>query len=328
MSTLYFARDLVLPILIAILLDFVLSPLVRALARVWIPEPVGAALVMLALLSGLGYGAYELAGPTADWLHRAPQSLQKVQSKLRGISKPVQQVQQAAEKVQDMATGPSDGTPEVTVKGPSLISQVLSRTQRIVASGVLVVVLVYFLLASGDLFLRKTVKVLPHLAEKKRAVEIAHRIEHDISRYLLTITLINSGLGAATATALFFLGMPNVVLWGVMVAVMNFLPYLGATINLIVLALAALLTFNNMTHAALVPVVFLALTTLEGQLITPLILGRSLTLNPVVIFISLIFLVWMWGIPGALLAVPVLAVIKIFCDSIEALAPIGEFLGR
>jgi predicted PurR-regulated permease PerM len=187
MSTLYFARDLVLPILIAILLDFVLSPLVRALARVWIPEPVGAALVMLALLSGLGYGAYELAGPTADWLHRAPQSLQKVQSKLRGISKPVQQVQQAAEKVQDMATGPSDGTPEVTVKGPSLISQVLSRTQRIVASGVLVVVLVYFLLASGDLFLRKTVKVLPHLAEKKRAVEIAHRIEHDISRYLLTM---------------------------------------------------------------------------------------------------------------------------------------------
>jgi predicted PurR-regulated permease PerM len=204
----------------------------------------------------------------------------------------------------------------------------VTQTQSFLTSLVVVIALVYFLLASGDLFLRKLVKVLPNFTEKKRAVEIFRRVEDDISHYLLTATLINAGLGTVTALALYLLGMPNVMLGGVMVALLNFIPYLGAVVNFIILAVVAILTFDDLSHALLVPSVFLILTTLEGQFITPTILGRSLTLSPVVIFIGLIFWMWMWGIAGAILAVPILAVIEIFCDSFEFLAPIGEFLGR
>lgn len=208
------------------------------------------------------------------------------------------------------------------------MSTLVTQTQSFLTSLVVVIALVYFLLASGDLFLRKLVKVLPNFTEKKRAVEIFRRVEDDISHYLLTATLINAGLGTVTALALYLLGMPNVMLGGVMVALLNFIPYLGAVVNFIILAVVAILTFDDLSHALLVPSVFLILTTLEGQFITPTILGRSLTLSPVVIFIGLIFWMWMWGIAGAILAVPILAVIEIFCDSFEFLAPIGEFLGR
>lgn len=327
--TLYFARDLIMPIVLAMLLNLLLSPVVRAMERVHIPEALSAALVILTLVGGAGFGIYELAGPAADWLHKAPESLVQIQTKLRTLKKPMEQVQRAAEQVQNIATSPGDRrTPNVVVQGPGLLNTLLSGTQKFLASFVLVVVLVYFLLAAGDMFLRKLVKVLPQFSDKKRAVEIAHRVESDISRYLFTVTVINAGLGTTTAVALYLLGMPNVLLWGVMVALLNFIPYLGAGINLVVLTMAAILTFDDLGHALLVPATFLTLTTLEGQFITPYIVGRRLTLNPVVILIGLILWYWIWGIPGAILAVPILAVTKVLCDSFETLAPVGEFLGH
>ena len=327
--TLYFARDLIMPIVLAILLNLLLSPIVRAMKRLHIPEPLSAALVIVTFLGGMGLGIYELAGPVADWLQKAPQSLVQIQHKLRTLKRPVEQVQRAAEQVQNIATPPGERrAPNVVMKESPLLTTVLSGTQKFLASFVLVVVLVYFLLASGDMFLRKLVKVLPQLSDKKRAVEIAHRVESDISHYLFTVALINAGLGTATAVALYLLGIPNVLLWGVMVALLNFVPYLGAGVNLVVLTMVAILTFDDLGHALLVPAIFLTLTTLEGQFITPYILGRRLTLNPVVIFIGLILWYWIWGIPGAVLAVPILAVMKILCDSFETLAPVGEFLGH
>jgi predicted PurR-regulated permease PerM len=328
--TLYFARSLVLPIVLALLFNLLLAPLVRSLKKYFrIPEPLSAVVIVTAALAGVGYGVYQLSDPAADWVAKAPQSLREVQSKLRALREPVEQVQKAAEQVQDITTpAPGGGEETVVVQGPGLISTIVSHTQSLLANVVLVVALTYFLLASGDLFLRKLVRVLPNFSDKKRAVEIFHRVEDDVSSYLFTITLINAGLGAVTAFALYLLGMPNVVLWGVMVALMNFIPYIGAAVNLVILTLVALVTFDDIGHALLIPVTFLTLTTLEGQFITPTILGHRLTLSPVVVFVGLIFWVWMWGVVGAILAVPILAVIKIFCDSFESLAPIGEFLGR
>jgi predicted PurR-regulated permease PerM len=189
-------------------------------------------------------------------------------------------------------------------------------------------ILLYFMLASGDLVLRKTVRVLPRLQDKKRAVDIFRQAERDISTYLVTITLVNITLGAVTAAAMYLLGMPNPVLWGVLAAVLNYVPYLGPLTTFGVIALVSLLTFDQLSEAILPPLVFLGLTSLEGQVLTPLFLGRRLTLNPVAVFLALLIWGWLWGIPGILLAVPLLATFKIFCDNIEPLAPIGEFLDR
>lgn len=327
--TLHFARGLIMPIVLAIILSFVLRPTVRALGRVKIKEPLGAALVLILLLGALGAAIYNLAAPAREWIEKGPQSIAAIEAKLRPIRRPVEEVKKATEKVEEMTRGTDTRkTREVTVKGPTLTGTLFVNTQRLVVSGAGMFILLYFLLAAGDLFLAKIVRVLPRLEDKKRAVEVARAMEQEVSIYLFTVTYINVGLGVATAIVLYFLGMPNPVLWGIMVTVLNFVPYLGAMTSLIILSIVALLTFDNLAHALMVPISFSALTTLEGQFLSPLIIGRSLTLNPVVIFLSLLLWGWLWGIGGALLAVPILVTFKILCEHVEPLAPVGEFLAR
>jgi len=178
------------------------------------------------------------------------------------------------------------------------------------------------------LFLLKLVKVLPTLEDKKRAVEICREVERNISVYLWTITLVNSGLGLALAIAMHFLGMPNPALWGAMAALFNYVPYLGAATGIISLGLASALTFNDPMKIFLPPATYFLLSVVEGNFIMPLALGRSLALNPVIIFIWLIFWGWVWGVPGAVLAVPLLAILKIICDHLQPLSALGEFLGK
>jgi predicted PurR-regulated permease PerM len=187
-------------------------------------------------------------------------------------------------------------------------------------------ILLYFLLACDGVFLAKLIKVSPRLVDKKRAVSIVREIEAQISRYLLTITAINIGLGIAVGTTVHFLGLRNPIMWGVLVALLNFVPYLGALTGIICMTLGAVLSFDSLGYAMLFPASYLVLATLEGNFITPMVLGLSLTLNPVVILIALSFWGWMWGISGMILAVPILVTFKIFCDHIEPMAPIGEFM--
>jgi predicted PurR-regulated permease PerM len=189
------------------------------------------------------------------------------------------------------------------------------------------VILLFFLLASGDLFLRKLIRVLPRLEDKRRAVEIARQVERDISAYLSTVTMINLGLGAAVAAGFAILRVPNPLLWGAMVTLFNFVPYLGPAVSYAIFVMVGLVTFETVPHILAPVLTFLVLNVIEAYLVTPLVLGRRLTLNPVVLFVGLTFWGWMWGIAGAILAVPIMAVLKIFCDHIEPLAPIGEFLG-
>ncbi len=325
--TLYFARSLFVPIVLALLLDFLLRPVVRALKRLRIPESIGAAIVMLGLLGVLAAGVYGLSGPASQWVARAPASFELVQERLRKFRKPVERVTQAAEQV-EKATDVDARTPEVQIKGPGLMSQVFGGTTAAAGAALTVIFLGYLLLAAGDLFLQKLVSVLPQFSDKRKAVLIARETEEQISAYLFTSTLINIGVGVVTGAALALLGMPNPVLWGVISGVLNFVPYVGALINLIVLALAGLLAFETTGHALAVPAVFLAINLVEGNLITPMVLGRRLRLNPVALFIGLIFWLYLWGIIGAILAVPIIAAMKIVCDHVESLAPVGAFLGE
>jgi predicted PurR-regulated permease PerM len=327
--TLYFGRAFFFPLVLAVLLDFLLSPIIRTLKRARIPEPIGAALVILALLGAAGAAAYELVDPAREWVSKLPSSMHAAQDRLRQIRKPVEQVSKTAEQV-EQATKITDQpkTQEVIVKGPSLTERLFGTTQTIVASAVEVVILLYFLLGAGDLFLQKLIKVLPQFRDKKKAVTIARETEASISTYLVTVTLVNLGLGAVVSLVMFLLKMPSPLLWGALAALAEFVPYLGATAVMTLLALAGLVTFNQVGHALLVPAAYVGVNVVQSQLVSPFILGHRLTLNPVAIFVGLVFWWWIWGVPGAFIAVPLLATFKIFCDHIEALAPIGEFLGQ
>lgn len=327
--TLFLARSFILPIVLALLLSFLLSPVVRFLHnKLRLPNGLAAALVVFGLLGGLGWGVYELAGPAYTWAEQAPRSLRRLERKLSDFKKPVQTMSKATQQMEKMTQVGTGAEPrKVTVETESLGERMFSQATDIVAGGMVMFILLFFLLASGDMFLRKLIRVLPSLSDKKRAVEIARQIETEVSAYLSTITMINIALGLAVWGILSLLGAPNPLLWGVLAAVTNYLPYLGAIAMIAVLTMVGFLSFDELGRALLVPGSFVALNILESYIVTPMVLGRRLTLNPVVIFLALTFWGWLWGITGALLAVPIMVVFKIFCDHSEPLASIGEFLG-
>lgn len=326
--TLYLGREFFLPIVLAVMFSFLLSPVVRGLRRIWIPEPVGAALIVLALLGLLVTGVYQLAGPAYDWAEGAPKSLRKVELRLRDLKRPVATVNKATEQVEKIAkvAGGMD-TQTVSVRTESFGQRVLSQTTAMLVNGAIMFILLFFLLASGDRFSRKLVQLQPRNEDRRRAVEILRRIQSEVSTYLLTITVINLVVGLAVWGLTYWAGLPNPLLWGVLAMAANYIPYLGVMSMIAVLSMVGLITFDDLTHALVAPAGFLALHGLESYLVTPMVLGRRLTLNPVVLFLSLTFWGWLWGIPGAVLAVPIMVVVKILCDHSERLSRFGEFLG-
>lgn len=331
--TLYFARAFLIPITFAVLLDFLLSPAVRALVRWHVPLPVAAALVLFAMLGTGSLFVYDLSGPVQSWADNAPETLATAQTRLRRLLKPLQRVTKTAEQVESAATGGVAGggaakPTEVVVRGPSIVSRLFGSTQRFLIGLLEVTFLLYFLLAAGDLFLQKLIKVLPNVHDRHKAIEIARATEASISTYLLTTLAVNAVEGGVVGAALWALGMPNPVLWGALVTLLEFIPYLGALSLVVLLTLGAFASFNDVGHALLIPAAFLAINLIQANLVSPMLLGHRLALNPVALLVSLAFWLWIWGIPGGLLAVPLLATLKIFCDHIERLAPVGEFLGR
>lgn len=330
--TLYFARDFFVPIVFAVLLNFLFSPLLRMLARLRIGPPVGAAIVVVLLLGAVGGGTYALAGPAQNLAASAPTTLAKANKKLRTLI--LARVQKAASQVERAAGTIGDTAPDRAVRpivvstGPSIGSRILGTTQVLVAGILEVAILLYFLLAGGDLFLQKLIKVLPYSGDKRKVVEIARATESAVSAYLSTALLVNVGEGAIVALLLWALDMPSPVLWGVMVAALEFIPYLGALTGVVILGLAGLTTFDSAGHVLLIPGSFLVVNLVQANLVTPLLLGHRLTLNPVAIFVGLTFFFWIWGVAGAFLAVPLLATLKIFCDHIASLAALGELLGE
>jgi len=326
--TLYFARALVLPFILALLLSFLLRPVVRTLKKVNIPELAGAALVLIALLGSAGYGMVRLSRPAAEWVNKAPESLHQIESKVGFLRKPLEGVNHAVEELKRITRLGAEKKPEVEIYPPGIADAVLTGTREVIVKSSVMFILLYFLLASGDLFLRKLIKLFPKLDKKKQIVKITREVEHHTSRYLYTVTIINMFMGASIGIGMYLIGMPNPVLWGVMAGFLVFLPYIGPLIGISVVTIVAFLTFNGIGRVLLAPGIYIALETIQGQIVTPMVLGLRFTLNPVVIFVWLIFWGWMWGILGAMLAFPMLAIFKILCDHIQPLTPIGEFLGR
>lgn len=325
--TLRMARDLFLPLALAFLFSLLLKPIVRALKRVHVPEFVGAALVLVTLLGMLGGAATILADPAADWIARAPATLGRIQGKLNALRRPVDQIGKTADQVEKSVGGDVRAAPAPEVREPWFKRAAYAGTMAFVSGAVIVIVLVYFLLASGDMFLRKLVRLLPRSSDKARAVEISREIESQVSSYLATVTLINIGVGLAVGTGVWLLGMPNPALWGVLAGLLTYVPYLGAIVGISVLAVASLLNFDHVGRALAVPGVYVLVSFFEGNFVTPAIVGKRLALNPVAVFIGLIVWSYLWGVPGLLLAVPILATLRIICDHIDGLHFVAEFLG-
>jgi predicted PurR-regulated permease PerM len=323
--TIYFMRSILLPVVLALLVSFLLRPIVRGLARLKAPMPISAALILIGFLVLVGYGVSALTAPTMGWLQKAPAGLVELQQKLLPIKKSIAQVTQTTGEIEKL-TSTSAEAKTVEVKRHPITEIFFIRTPELVTSAVLSVILLYFLLVYDQTFIAKLVKLLPTLSDKKTAVAIAHDIESQVSRYLFTITAINVCLGLTVGTAVGILGLRNPVMWGAMVALLNFVPYLGALTGIICMTIGALLSFDSLGYALIFPGVYLAFGTLEGSFITPWIMGRSLTLNPVIILLSLTFWGWMWGIVGIILAVPILAAFKILCAHIKPMEPLAEFL--
>jgi predicted PurR-regulated permease PerM len=297
------------------------------LKRIKIPEVAGAALVLIVLLGVAGYGTVRLSIPAAEWMYKAPERLRKIELQVQPLRKLLDEASKAAEELKRIATTGTKDAVEVEIKRPSFTDAVLTGTQEVLIKSSVMFILLYFLLASGDLFQRKLGRLFSEECKKTRILKITREVEQQISRYLVTVTIINTLMGISLGIGMHLLGMPNPVLWGVMAGFLVFIPYVGPLIGISIVSLVALLTFDSLGRILLVPAIYFALETLQGQILTPMILGFRLALNPVAIFISLIFWGWIWGITGALLAVPILTVFKIFCDHTKVLAPVGEFLG-
>jgi predicted PurR-regulated permease PerM len=325
--TLHLAQDLFLPIVLALLLAMLLRPVTRLLRRVRLPPAPAAALVLAALVATTGTALYGLWTPASDWVARAPQDLKQLETKIRRLLKPVERMTRTAAQVEQITEVGGATTPTVTIKEPGLMETVFGGARHLLASALIVLVLAYFFLASGDEFLRKLPRALPR-RHAERVLAVVQETEEQISRYLLAITLINLALGLLTALAMALTGMPTPLLLGAVAALLNFLPYLGPAAMVVLLAMVALLNFDDPGGAVLPPLLYLGLHALEANLVTPHLLGRRLPLNPTAIFIGFLLWWWLWGVAGALLAVPLLVTIKIVCDRTEALAGVGEFLGR
>lgn len=326
-TVLHLGRAVFLPIALAVILKFLLDPVVRWLGRFRLKPPLAGAVVLVGLLALLIGGTARLSTPVQEWLTRAPRTLDQAGRRMRTLLRPVEQVNRAAEQVHDATTPASDGTQEVVIRGPRLSETLFGTTTVLLVGAAETLLLLYFLLASGDLFLLKLVRVLPVLGDKKTAVTIARETEASISAYLGAVCLLNLGLGVFVALAMWALGMPNPLLWGVAAALLEFLPYLGALAMMVILTVVALVTFPDLGRALLVPATYAVINLVQSNVLSPMLMAKRLTLNPVALLVGLLFWYWIWGVGGAFLAVPMLAALKILSDHVERLAPVGEFLG-
>ncbi len=329
--TMHIAKAILLPIAIAILLDFLFSPAVRWLRKRRIREPLGAALIMMSLLVLVGGATSALSGPAATWIAKAPATISQIQKRVKQISAPFARLQRTASQMQE-ATRQVSSSPNaparVEVVGPSLLARAFGSTAEAMGAVLTVFFLTYFLLASGSMFLRKVLQLLSRWSYARKAVTMTREIEHLVSRYLVTITVIHTSVGLLTWAMLAMIGVPNAALWGAVAGLLNYIPYIGAWTTTLLLAAVGLVSFSTTGQAMLAPGGFLLINTIEAQVITPAVMGRRLPLNPVALFIGVIVWGYLWGVIGAIIAVPLMVTIKVISDHIDALNPIATLLGE
>ena len=339
---LHWAQEVFIPIVLAILISYALAPVVSALHRIKVPRMIAAALVVAALSGAVGYGIYSLSDDVTSIVAQLPDAAQKLRRILRRDGRPatIEQVKKAAEELQktaEEATGPAPatrGVQRVQIVQPALnlrdyLSWGSASVVTFIGQGVLVMFFAFFLLASGDLFKRKLVKIAgPSLTSKKITLQILNEIDLQIERFLFVRVVTSTVVGVASWLTFAALGLEQAALWAVLAGIFNSIPYFGPIIVAVGTAVVAFLQFGTLKMALYVSGASVVITSLEGWLLTPWLTSRTSRTNEVAIFVALMFWGFVWGIWGTLLAVPMLVAVKAVCDHIDDLRPLGELLGE
>jgi len=324
----YTASVLIVPVLVALLLSLMLAPAVRVLCGWHLPRALAslatlvcALVLVVSLLAGL-------VSPARDWAARVPVAVTRIESALKDLRKPLRAMTHAGERLAGLTDVDGDSTLHRAVDaGPSRVAKMLSATPAALGSVIATALLIFIFLAHGDGLLRKLVELAPVLHVKKDIVTATRSAQHELSIYMLTITCINLALGLLTAVSLWWLGVESPLLWGGVVALLNFAPFVGPMVSVLVLVLVGFSHFEAPLSALSVPGIFLALHLVEGQLVTPLVVGRRLALDPVMVFLALLLFGWLWGVAGLLLAMPLLTCVRIVAERVPAWSALAKLLG-
>jgi predicted PurR-regulated permease PerM len=345
------AQSVLIPIVLAVLISYALSPLVGSLARLNIPRAIGAAVAVCLLVGGLGLGVYTMSDETMSIVSNVPVAARRLRERVlqhrRSGSGALEQVQQAAtelEKTAEVATKTDDDLkPRVPgrsdIQRVQIVEPAFRASDYLWTGGVsllgalgqfmMILFLVYFLLVTGDLYKRKLVKIAgPTLSKKKVTVQILDDINAQIESFIKVQFLTSVVVAVATAVVLWWLGLENYAVWGLLAGIFNSIPYLGPVIVTGGLGVVAFMQFDDVARTAYVCGAALAITSLEGFLLTPALMSRAAQMNAVAIFVGLLFWSWIWGVWGTILAVPMLMMFKSIADHVEDLQPLGELLGE
>lgn len=322
------AAALIVPLVLAVLLSLMLAPAVRLLCHWHLPRALSALLVLLCTLMLAGSLLASLVGPARAWVAQVPKSIARIELSLNRLRPSLAAATHMGEQIAKLANVDDDKQPQRMVdSGPGRIAQILNATPAAFASMIATVLLIFVFLSHGDALLRKLVELAPALRIKKDIVMASRSAQHELSTYMITIAAINAVLGLLTAGALWWLGVDDPLLWGGVAAVLNFAPFIGPMFTVMVLVVVGFSCFETPLAALAVPGVFLALHLIEGQLVTPLIVGRRLALDPVMVFVALMLFGWLWGVAGLLLAMPLLTCVRIVAERIPTWTALAKVLG-
>lgn len=332
-QALYVATSVMLPVAAALVAALACRPMVRGLAKFHLPPSIAAAIVLAALMGGFAVLADQLITPAAEWAERAPIRfhLLRLQRKLQPVQQPLTELSEASDELSRVTsaavtTADASAVQEVVVRPPSLVNEVLSSTSQVAAGALLFLVLTYFFLAKGDVLVGRVASLFGSPDRKQSHDNAAVAVERTVSTYLMTVSAINAGLGVAVGIACWAVGVPNPMLWGAMATMLNFLPYIGGLVGAVIVLGVSLLSFDSTAYAFVAPAVYLTLTAIEGNFITPTMLGRSMSLNPLIVILSLTYWTWLWGLGGAILAVPLLAILTSLCRQFQSTRSIALVL--
>ena len=320
------ARDLVVPVLLALFLALIANPLVTRLGDWYVPRWIGALLVVFGGMVLAITLAVQLVAPASDWFQKAPHELRQIAPKLKAITRQVDAANKAAQSLVTAAgTAPTRQEREAALaqdkpKPPNLWT-LLRAAPRMLALFGAVILLAYFFVVYGVGLQRNFIAKLPDRQRKRLTASIMQAMEMEISRYVLTITIINAILGVCVTAALWALDLTigDALLWGAIAALLNYAPYVGSTIGVITFALVGVVAFDNPMKMLAPPAVYLGLQLLESEVITPMVVGRRWSISPLIILLWLLFCGWLWGIAGVLLAVPLLVCFKIVAQRVPGM---------